>query len=62
MELNISSLSLMTQLAMYGSTVFARFIEWKALAEKSTGRKLKVLRTDNGGEYILAEFEAYMKK
>ena len=42
--------------------VFARFLEWKALAEKSTGRKLKVLRTDNGSEYTSAEFEAYMKK
>ena len=42
--------------------VFARFLEWKALAEKLTGRKLKVLRTDNGGEYTSAEFEAYMKK
>ena len=30
--------------------------------EKSTGRKLKALRTDNGGEYTSAEFEAYLRK
>jgi len=40
--------------------VFERFLEWKALVEKSTGRKLKALRTDNGGEYTSAEFEAYL--
>ena len=42
--------------------VFEKFLEWKALVEKSTGRKLKALRTDNGGEYTSAEFEAYLKK
>ena len=42
--------------------VFEKFLEWKALVEKSTGHKLKALRTDNGGEYTSAEFEAYMKK
>ena len=42
--------------------VFERFQEWKALVEKSTGRKLKVLRTDSGGEYTSAEFEAYLRK
>ena len=30
--------------------------------EKSTGQKLKALHTDNGGEYISSEFEAYLKK
>ena len=41
--------------------VFARFLEWKAIVEKSSGRKLKVLRTDNGGEYTSTKFEAYLK-
>ena len=27
------------------------FVEWKKNLEKSTGRKIKVLRSDNGGEY-----------
>ena len=42
--------------------VFERFLEWKALVEKSTGRKLKALHTDNGGEYTSAELEAYLRK
>ena len=28
-----------------------RFKEWKALVENQIGKKLKVLRTDNGLEY-----------
>ena len=31
---------------------FDRFLEWKALVEKSSGKKLKTIRSDNGGEYI----------
>ena len=41
--------------------VFEVFLEWKALVEKSTGWKLKVLRTDNGGDYTSAEFQRYLK-
>ena len=41
--------------------VFDRFLQWKAQVEKSSGRKLKVLRTDNGGEYTSAKFEDYLK-
>ncbi|RXN30143.1 Retrovirus-related Pol poly from transposon TNT 1-94 [Labeo rohita] len=32
------------------------------MAEKSTGRQLKVLRTDNGGEYTSSEFQDFLKK
>ena len=32
------------------SEVFEKFTEWKAVVEKSSGMKLKVLRTNNGGE------------
>ena len=42
--------------------VFEKFLEWKALVEKATGRKLKALRTDNGGEYTSTEFETYLKR
>lgn len=42
--------------------VFPRFLEWKALVERSMNQKLKVLRTDNGGEYVSAEFQSYLKK
>ena len=34
-----------------------KFTEWKSLVVKSSGIKVKVLRTDNGGEYISKEFE-----
>ena len=41
--------------------VFKKFLEWKALVEKSTDEKLKALRTDNGGEYTSTEFESSIK-
>ena len=31
--------------------VLELFVEWKKNLEKSTGRKIKVLRSDNRGEY-----------
>ena len=31
--------------------VLQRFQEFKALVENQTGRKIRVLRSDNGGEY-----------
>ena len=42
--------------------VFNRFIEWKALVENATGKSIKVLRTDNGGEYTSTVFQNYLKK
>ena len=42
--------------------MFKRFLEWKVLVGKATGRKLKALYTDNGSEYRSVEFEAYLKK
>ena len=32
------------------------------MIENSTGRKMKCLRTDNGGEYISNEFQKLLKK
>ena len=40
------------------SEAFREFCEWKALIEKSSGHKLKTLRTDNSGEFISSEFQA----
>ena len=37
--------------------VFKKFKEFKALVENQTGKKIKVLRTDNGGELCEKEFE-----
>ncbi|KAE8959632.1 hypothetical protein PF011_g30361 [Phytophthora fragariae] len=34
------------------SEVFARFKEYKALVEAQTGRRIRCVRSDNGGEYV----------
>lgn len=43
------------------SEVFDRFLEWKAMVEKTSGHKLKVLRTDNSGEFTSTKFEEFLK-
>jgi hypothetical protein len=43
------------------SETFARFKEWKAMAELQSGHVLWVFQSDNGGEYIGSDFEAYLK-
>ena len=42
------------------SDVFEMFKTWKALVENESGHKVKVLRSDNGGEYMSKAFEAFM--
>ena len=42
--------------------VFGKFVEWRSLVKKSSGYKVKKLRTDNGGEYTSTEFKSYLKK
>ena len=44
------------------SVVFDRFKEFKALVENQIEKKIKVLRTDNGGEFCSKEFEELCKK
>jgi transposase InsO family protein len=41
--------------------VFSKFQEFKAEIENLTNKKIKTLRTDNGGEYISKEFFAFCK-
>jgi transposase InsO family protein len=41
------------------SDVFDTFKKWKALVENETGKSLKCLRSDNGGEYCNKEFDDY---
>ena len=41
----------------YKDNMFEKYLEWKTLVEKTTGRKLKAIRTDNGGESTTKEFE-----
>jgi hypothetical protein len=38
------------------SYIFERFKEFKALVENQTKKRIKVLRTDNGGEFCGNEF------
>ena len=39
--------------------MFDTFKKWKALAKNETGKILKSLRCDNGGEYCNKEFDSY---
>jgi hypothetical protein len=42
--------------------VFDRFKEFKALVENQIEKIIKVLRTDNGGQFCENEFEEFCKK
>jgi transposase InsO family protein len=42
--------------------VFNRFREFKVLIENQTGRKIKVLRSDNGGEYTSNAFDSFCRE
>ena len=41
---------------------FSKFFEFKELVEKDTGRKVKALRSNNGGEYVSNEFNKFCAK
>eukprot|EP01018_Ginkgo_biloba_P029039 Gb_03181 [translate_table: standard] len=43
------------------SEVFNKIKEFKALVENQTNKKIKMLRTDNGGEFCSREFEQFCK-
>ena len=36
---------------------FSKFVEFKALVEKETNKKVKLLRSNNGGGYVSNEFK-----
>jgi transposase InsO family protein len=42
--------------------VFNVFKHFRVLVEKGTGREIKCLRIDNGGEFTSLEFEKYCKE
>ena len=44
------------------SAVLEKFIEYLAMAENFSGRRLKKLRSDNGGEYVSDAFKDYLKQ
>jgi transposase InsO family protein len=39
---------------------FEKFKQYKALAENEIGHKIKVLRSDNGGEFVSKKFDAFL--
>jgi hypothetical protein len=41
---------------------FSKFYEFKSFVEKELGKKVKALRSDNGGEYISNEFKDFCSK
>ena len=43
------------------SEKYSKFYEFKALVEKESGKKVKALMSDNGGEYISDEFKYFCK-
>jgi len=42
--------------------IFNIFKQFRAMVEKRTGRRIKWLRTDNGGEFISLKFKKYYKE
>ncbi|CAI7827984.1 unnamed protein product, partial [Closterium sp. NIES-53] len=45
-----------------GEVAAAILKEWMPRAQRESGHKVKVIRTDNGGEFIGTDFEAVLKK
>lgn len=44
------------------SEAFGEFKRFKALVQNGNNRRIKVLRTDRGGEFMSAKFEKYCKE
>lgn len=44
------------------SEVFTKFVEFKHLVENQTGEKIKVLRSDNGREYVNKDMSTFLKE
>ena len=44
------------------SESFEKFKEFKAQVENQTGKSVKTLRSDRGGEYLSAEFIEFLKE
>jgi transposase InsO family protein len=49
-------------LMKYKSEAFDKFKEYRAEVEKQTGKSIKTLRSDRGGEYLSREFLDYLKE
>ncbi|KAM1457288.1 hypothetical protein ACFX2I_034476 [Malus domestica] len=49
-------------LIKYKSESFERFKEFKNEVEKQTGKQIKILRSDQGGEYLSSDLLDYLKE
>ena len=49
-------------LMKYKSESFEKFKEFKNEVEKQTGKNIKSLRSDRGGEYLSTEFQEFLKE
>eukprot|EP01018_Ginkgo_biloba_P000370 Gb_39764 [translate_table: standard] len=43
------------------SEAFIKFVEFRAMAQRQSGYKLRILHSDNGGEYISNEFKDFCR-
>ena len=41
---------------------YSKFLEFQRTAERETGRKVRILRSDRGGEYLASYFQQHVKK
>ena len=41
---------------------YSKFCEFKALVEKESGKQVKAMKSDNGGEYISKKFKDFCSK
>ena len=48
-------------LMKYKSEAFEKFKEYKNEVENQTGKSIKTLRSDRGGEYLSTEFTQFLK-
>ena len=48
-------------LMKHKSEAFDKFKEYQSMVEKQTRKSIKVLRSDQGGEYLSTEFLDYLK-
>jgi hypothetical protein len=47
-------------LSFEGGKAFEKFKQYKAMVENEIGHKIKVLRSDNGGEFVSKKFDTFL--
>ena len=64
-EVAVSTSSLLQMISLgldgYTSEAFEKFIEFQNEVEKQSGKSIKTLRSDQGGEYLSTEFTQFIK-